>query len=37
VLVPEFPAETSAVRFERYLTSGSGRALATLATRHFAD
>ena len=30
----EFPTEKQAVRFEKYLKSGSGRAF---ATRHFAD
>jgi hypothetical protein len=30
----EFPEERAALRFERYLKSGSGRAF---ATRHFND
>ena len=34
VVVIEFPTEKQAVRFERYLKSGSGRAF---AKRHFAD
>ena len=33
VVVLEFPTEQAAVRFERYLKSGSGRAF---AKRHFA-
>ena len=32
VVVIEFPTETAAVRFEKYLKSASGRAF---ATRHF--
>jgi hypothetical protein len=32
VVIVEFPTEAQAVRFERYLKSGSGRAF---ATRHF--
>jgi predicted GIY-YIG superfamily endonuclease len=34
VVVLEFPTERQAVRFERYLKTGSGRAF---ATRHFGD
>jgi len=34
VVVLEFPNESDATRFERYLKSGSGRAF---AKRHFAD
>ena len=32
IVVVEFPNETTAIRFERYLKSGSGRAF---AKRHF--